>query len=124
MLKAPEVKFIADEGFSFPISSILRDKGYDVKWIGDIASGVDDRIVFEISRKEGRIILTEDKDFGELAIRFKCKTSGIILLRIDPDQKELREKKVLELFRNFSDKLKGHLIIIDKQKFRFRKIEE
>ncbi|MCP5102975.1 MAG: hypothetical protein GY950_06340 [bacterium] len=120
----PDVKFIADEGFSFPITSILREKGYDVIWIGDIASGVEDTKVFEISQKDGRIILTEDKDFGELAIRFKCKTSGIILLRIEPDQKELRERKVIELFRDFSDKLKGHLIIIDEQKFRFRKIEE
>jgi predicted nuclease of predicted toxin-antitoxin system len=104
----PENKFIADEGFSFPITSILREKGYDVIWIGDIAPGVDDAKVFEISRKDGRIILTEDKDFGELAIRFKCKTSGIILLRI----------------RDFSDKLKGHLIIVDEQKIRFRKIEQ
>ncbi len=37
-------------------------------WIGDIAPGVDDTKVFEISRKDGRIILTEDKDFGEAAI--------------------------------------------------------
>jgi predicted nuclease of predicted toxin-antitoxin system len=122
--KVPENKFIADEGFSFPITSILREKGYDVIWIGDVAPGVDDAKVFEISRKEGRIILTEDKDFGELAIRFKCKTSGIILLRIEPEQKELREEKMLELFRDFSDKLKGHLIIVDEQKIRFRKIEQ
>jgi len=122
--KAPELKFLADEGFSFPITSLLRERGYDVQWIGDIASGVDDSTVFAISRKDGRIILTEDKDFGELAIRFKCKTSGIIFLRIEPDKKELREQRVLELFRNFPGKLKNHLIIIDAQKFRFRKIEE
>ena len=123
MQKVPDVKFIADEGFSFPIASILRENGYDVQWIGDIASGVDDEKIFELSRKEGRVILTEDKDFGELAIRFNCKTSGIILLRIEPDEKELRKRKMLELFNNFSNKLKGYLIVIDKQKFRFRKIE-
>ena len=124
MRKVPEVKFIADEGFSFLIYSLLIEKGYDVEWIGDIASGVDDTKVFEISRKDGRIILTEDKDFGELAIRFRHKTSGIILLRIDPEKKELREKKVLELFKKFPDKLLGNIIIIDEQKFRFRKIDE
>jgi hypothetical protein len=59
-----------------------------------------------------------------LASRFKCKTSGIILLRIEPDQKELRMKKMLELFRDFSYKLKGHLIIVDEQKIRFRKIKQ
>jgi predicted nuclease of predicted toxin-antitoxin system len=72
----PDIKFLADEGFSFPITSILREMGYDVTWIGDIASGADDTEIFEISRKDGRIILTEDKDFGEWAIRFGHKTSG------------------------------------------------
>ena len=124
MQKVPEIKFLADEGFSFPITSILKEMGYDVIWIGDFASGADDTKVFEISQKDGRIILTEDKDFGELAIRFKCKTSGIIFLRIEPDQKELRKQKMLDLVRNFSNKLKGHLTIIDEQKFRFRKIME
>lgn len=122
MQKAPDVKFLADEGFSLPIASILRDKGYDVEWVGDIAPGADDTKIFEISRKDSRIILTEDKDFGELAVRFNHKTSGIILLRIDLDQKGLREKKILELFRNFSDKLKGHIVVIDREKFRFRRI--
>lgn len=64
--KVPDIKFLADEGFSFPISSMLQKMGYDVKWIGDIASGADDTVIFEISREDGRVILTEDKDFGEL----------------------------------------------------------
>jgi hypothetical protein len=49
--KVPENKFIADEGFSFPITSILREKGYDVIWIGDIAPGVDDTRVLKSLRK-------------------------------------------------------------------------
>ncbi|MCP4154169.1 MAG: hypothetical protein GY757_40965 [bacterium] len=123
MQKAPEIKFLADEGFSYPIASLLRKRGYDVIWIGDFASGSDDSKVFEISREDGRVILTEDKDFGELAIRFKCKSSGIILLRIEPEKKELREKRVIELFENFPEKLIGNLIVIDEEKFRFRKID-
>ncbi len=119
--KVPDIKFLADEGFSFLITSMLQRMGYDVKWIGDIASGADDTIIFEISQEDGRVILTEDKDFGELAVRFGYKSAGIILLRIDADQKELREKRVLELFRNFPDKLKGHLIVVGPERFRFRK---
>ncbi len=63
-----------------------------------------------------------DEDFGELAIRFKRKINGVILLRFDPDKKVLRKKKVLELFNKIAGKLEGHLIIIDEQKIRFRKI--
>lgn len=121
MPKVPDIKFLADEGFSFLITSMLQKMGYDVKWVGDIASGAADTMIFEISQEEGRIILTEDKDFGELAVRFGYKSNGIILLRIDADQKELREKRMLELFRKFSDKLKGHLIIVGPERIRFRK---
>ena len=121
MPEVHEIKFLADEGFSAPLTSILKEMGYDIKWIGDFASGVDDIEVFKISREDGRIILTEDKDFGELAIRFRHRASGILLLRIDADQKELRQKRIIELFRNYSDKLKGHLVIIDTERFRFRK---
>ncbi|MGE5340952.1 MAG: DUF5615 family PIN-like protein [Candidatus Omnitrophota bacterium] len=121
MQKALENKFLADECFSFLLTATLRDRGYDVLWVGEINPGIDDTEVFEISRKDGRIILTEDKDFGELAIRFGHKAKGIILLRIDPEKIELRERMILELFKNFPDKLEGHLITIDDEKFRFRK---
>ncbi len=120
----PDIKFLADEGFSYLIASLLRERGYDVEWVGDFASGSEDSDIFKTSQKDGRIILTEDKDFWELAIRFKCKTSGIVLLRIEPAQKALREKRMLKLFETFVDKLKGHLTVIDEQKIRFRKIEE
>lgn len=117
-----DVKFLADEGFSFLITSTLIGMGYDVLWIGDIASGVDDTDVFEISQRDGRIILAEDKDFGELAVRFGHQAAGIVLLRIDASKKELREKRIIELFENFVEKLPGHLTIVDNEKFRFRKL--
>ncbi len=115
-------KFLADECFSFPLTASLRDMGYDVLWIGELNPGADDTDVFEISREDGRIILTEDKDFGELAIRFGHKAKGIILLRIEPEKTELREKMIFELFTNFPEKLEGHFITIDDEKFRFRKL--
>jgi predicted nuclease of predicted toxin-antitoxin system len=116
------LKFLADECFSFLITAILREMEYDVLWVGEINSGADDTEVFEISRKDGRIILTEDKDFGELAIRFGHKAKGIIQLRIEPEKIELRKKMILKLFRDFPEKLEGHLITIDDEKFRFRRL--
>ncbi|HLP60788.1 MAG TPA: DUF5615 family PIN-like protein [Candidatus Deferrimicrobium sp.] len=122
MQRALNNKFLADECFSFPITSTLRAMGYDVLWVGEMNPGADDTEVFEISREDGRIILTEDKDFGELAIRFGHKAKGIILLRIEPEKTELREKMIIELFTNFPEKLESHFITIDDEKFRFRKL--
>ncbi len=120
--KPPDLKFLADEGFSFEITSFLREMGYDVKWIGDSTGGISDRDVYKIAQEDNRVILTDDKDFGELAVRFSLKTIGVVLLRINPKEKELRKKRVVELLERFSENLKMHLVVIDSEKFRFRKL--
>ena len=116
------MKFLADEGFSFEITSFLREMGCDVKWIGDFTHGISDRDVYKIAQGENRVILTDDKDFGELAVRFGIKTIGVVLLRINPKEKGLRKKRVFELLERFSERLKAHLVVIDSEKFRFRKL--
>ena len=120
--KPPDLKFLADEDFSFAITTFLREMGYDVRWIGDFTPGISDRAVYKIAQEDNRIILTDDKDFGELAVRFNLKASGVALLRINPKEKELRRKRIVELLERFPAKLKGHLVVIDSEKFRFRKL--
>lgn len=120
MRKALDSKFLADEGFSLAITSVLREKGYDVKWIGEFAAGSSDRTVYQIAQESGRIILTEDKDFGELAVRYKFKAEGVILLRISGKEKALRLKRIIELFEKFPEKILNHLVVVDTEKFRFR----
>lgn len=122
MQKSLNLRFLADESFSFAIISVLREKGYNIKWIGEIAPGISDRAVYQIAKEDDRVILTEDKDFGELAVRFKLKTSGVVLLRISSKEKELRQKRVFELLERFPDKLEGHLVVINPEKFRFRNL--
>ncbi len=122
MAKSLDFKFLADEGFSFSITSILKKRGFNIKWVGDISPGISDMAVYKIAQNEDRIILTEDKDFGELAVRFKLKICGVVILRISSKEKELRNERVFELLERFPEKLEGHLIIIDSQKFRFREL--
>lgn len=122
MLKSLDFKFLADEGFSFAITSVLRQKGYNIKWISDISPGISDRVVYGIAQEDNRIILTEDKDFGELAVRYKLNAAGVILLRISSAKKDLRKERVLELLEKFPEKIVGHLTVVDSEKFRFREL--
>lgn len=122
MQKVPDLKFLADEGFSFSITSLLRQEGFDVKWIGEVSPGITDRAVYRIANEDNRIILTEDKDFGELAVRYKFNVAGIVLLRINETKKDLRLLRVFELLKKFPEKLEEHLVVIDSEKFRFRKL--
>ena len=65
------MKFLANENYPYPSIKILREAGYDVKSIGEEMYGITDVEVLDIAQKESRIILTFDKDYGELIFLHK-----------------------------------------------------
>ncbi len=61
----------------------LREDGHDVLWIREAAPGSPDTVVLDRARAEDRLLITFDKDFGELVFRRGAKASqGIVLFRI------------------------------------------
>lgn len=74
---------LANENVPKVVVDVLRQQGHDVAWVRTYAPGSGDTDVLDRARTEGRILLTFDKDFGELAFRLGLSSpSGIILLRI------------------------------------------
>jgi predicted nuclease of predicted toxin-antitoxin system len=63
------VKFPADECCDALVVAGLRKDGHDVLFVPDIAPGTDDETVLRRTAAEARIVLTENKDFGELVVR-------------------------------------------------------
>ena len=76
------MKFIADEGVDAPIVSALRNKGYDVVYILELSPGKHDDIILNEANSQNRILLTQDKDFGELVFRLRQIHSGVVLIRL------------------------------------------
>lgn len=77
------MRFLADENFPGDAVAALRATGYDVAWVREEAPGSADREVLAKATGEKRVLLTFDKDFGELAWRAKLPTtSGVVLFRI------------------------------------------
>ncbi len=80
------MRFLADENFPFPAVAALRDRGHDVSSIADDHAGSSDELVAEICDRDARILLTFDKDFGDLVFRRGLKSgSSVVLLRIVPE---------------------------------------
>jgi predicted nuclease of predicted toxin-antitoxin system len=83
------VRLLADENFPGEAIELLRAGGHDVVWIRTDAPGSSDPKVLSRAVAEDRILLTFDKDFGELAFRARLPaSSGIILFRISPSSPE------------------------------------
>lgn len=65
------MKFVADEGVDAQIIKALRVKGHDVLYIAEFDSGIADDLVLKYANNQKRILITRDKDFGELVYRDK-----------------------------------------------------
>lgn len=75
-------KFLADENVPSVVVEALRRAGVDIVWVRDIFPGIRDEEVLALAQAEGRILLTFDKDFGEMAFeKGKTAAPGVILLR-------------------------------------------
>jgi len=82
-----EIKFIADVNVEKPTVEkptveYLSKQGYDIKWIPDINCEMTDDELLQLANKEKRILITNDKDFGEIIFLQKKLTTGIILFRV------------------------------------------
>ena len=123
-MKLDEIRFIANVNIEKPIIELLRNKGCDVKWVAVIDRQMSDIRVCEIANDENRILLTNDKDFGEIVFFQKKILPGIILLRVKGQNSSEKIVLLEKLLNKHLDKISNHFVIITKQKFRFIPFEE
>ncbi len=76
------MNFIVDECTGPKVAEWLRGEGHDVLSIFDADPGLDDEKILERAFAENRILLTADKDFGDLIFREKQPHHGVVLLRL------------------------------------------
>lgn len=114
------MRFLADENFPLDAVEALRQSGHNVAWIRSDSPGIADPQVLERAQAENRIVLTFDKDFGELAFRNKLlATAGIILFRIKAPSSLVIAEKVAKAIA-LRDDWYGHFSVVEDDKVRMR----
>ena len=114
---------MADESVDNGIIALLRGQGFDVYSIAKENSGISDTQVLEISLHRKELLLTEDKDFGELTIRFNRANNGIILIRANDLSVNERFALLLDVLQRYEDELLQCFTVIDsKDRIRIRRI--
>ncbi len=76
------MNFVADEGVDRPIVERLRLEGHSVWYVAEMQPSIADDIVLDIANKLGALLLTADKDFGELVFRQQRLAIGVVLIRL------------------------------------------
>jgi predicted nuclease of predicted toxin-antitoxin system len=112
------MRILANENFPFDAVEALRARGHEVAWIRTDAPGSRDDEVLSRAQAENRIVVTFDKDFGELAFRFGLPAScGVILFRISArSSAHIAQTAVAALDRR--DDWIGHFAVIEDQRIR------
>lgn len=114
------MNLLADESVDFGIIEALRTQGYKVEAIIEINPSIDDDEILEIAIEKDSLLLTEDKDFGELTYRLKKPNRGILLIRLSGLTIEKKIEMVLETLDKYENELKDHFSVLSANKLRIR----
>jgi len=114
------VNFAADECCDAVLVAGLRGDGHDVWYAMESARGKDDRAILQHADTEQRILLTEDKDFGELVVRLGLPAYGVVLLRMNPTDSKAKLVRLREVVQNQGSRLAGSFVVVDESKTRLR----
>jgi predicted nuclease of predicted toxin-antitoxin system len=77
------MKLFADENMARAIVNWLRSQGHDVLYAPDAKPGAADAVWLQQAEADKRLVVTCDKDFGELIFRDRLNSHGVVLLRLE-----------------------------------------
>ena len=118
------MRFLANENFPGDAVTALRERGHDVAWIRTEAPGSTDPDVLTRAQAEGRVLLTFDKDFGELAFRAKLPaSSGVVLFRISTASVEYVTRVAVTALESRTD-WAGHFAVVEDDQIRLTPLPE
>ncbi len=113
---------LADENIDRTLIEAIRGIGIEVYSIFELNRGLKDETIIELSRKPPRIILTEDKDFGEWVFAHDITGISVLFLRYHFKDTELMKIRLTQLLTERPDDLSGHFTTMTVHKLRMRKI--
>jgi predicted nuclease of predicted toxin-antitoxin system len=118
------MRFLANENVPLDAVQALQEAGHNVVWIRVSAPGKKDKDILEQAVIEERILVTLDKDFGELAFRYNLpSTCGIILIRITPfDSRKIAQLITAALIAY--KEWEGHFSVIETNRIRIRPLKK
>ena len=117
------MNILADEGVDKPIVDQLRQYGFQVIYIAENDPGISDDTVLELANKNSAVLLTADKDFGELVYRLGRVSHGIILIRLSGLSPETRVKIAATEIREHAANLENAFTVISPDSIRIRRKE-
>jgi predicted nuclease of predicted toxin-antitoxin system len=98
------MRLLLDENMPGTVIADLRNRGHDVLSVKESMRGMDDPDILAQAQAESRVVVTQDKDFGELAFRIGLPaTCGVILLRLAGDDPDMDNRRMVAVVESRTD---------------------
>ena len=106
------MKILADEGVDGPIVDCLRREGHEVLYVAELDPGIDDGTILDLARREGALLVTFDKDFGEMIF---------LLLRLAGLSPQTKSDLVAGALADHAEELTGAFSVLAPGQLRLRR---
>ncbi len=117
------MKFVADENIDLPIIERLKNENHQVLSVYEMMRGLSDEEVLNIANNENAILLTIDKDFGELVFRRGMISGGVILIRLAGLTNNEKANIVAAAIKNHGDEMHSAFTVITHETIRIRRFD-
>jgi predicted nuclease of predicted toxin-antitoxin system len=114
--------FVADESCDFAIVRALRKAGFDVLAIVEAKPGAPDIEILKAAARQGSVLLTEDKDFGEWVFAHGQPTEGVVLIRFPAKMRQDMIEALVEVVTEHGAQLKGAFVVLEPGRARIRSL--
>ena len=114
------MNLVADEGVDKAIVDALRAAGFSVKYFAEVGAGAADKDVLAAASDAQSLLLTSDKDFGELVFRQRQVNAGVVLIRLTGMSATSKASLVLEAIKQHGSDMGGAFTVISPGLLRVR----
>ncbi len=115
------MNLLADDSVDRPIVEELRRAGYSILYVAEIEPGISDDDVLNSANDANAILLTSDKDFGELVFRQRRASFGVVLIRLSGLSAVKKAEIVSHAFQQYSQEFSKSFSVISGGGVRIRR---
>jgi predicted nuclease of predicted toxin-antitoxin system len=113
-------RFLVDECVPRAVFNAVRALGHDAVLVSETMQGASDEDVLEFAQRQNRIMLTEDRRFGLLAINGGRPSCGVVILTLDKLSPAERAKRVSDVLPSLLGDTQGSVVVISPTRVRRR----
>jgi len=115
------LKFLIDVGVGKQVEHYLQTQGYDIKTVRAIDNKMPDTDIIHLAVAENRMVITMDKDFGELVYHCGMAHSGVLLLRLEEATGTQKVQVIADILANYSTQIFHCFCVFQNDKLRIKK---